>query len=384
MMIFAQPRLRGINMRTGRNDPCPCGSSKKYKYCCLNKKDKSPMILTKEVYEKDFLPVYNLELCKPKTFIEFEIVLPFHIPMYISKTMTLGTQQGYLSFRFDMVTTNESYKYPFGEDVPVLNIHKTKMLMMAAIDLDYDEFLKDTEAYYNTYFDILLNDLNKLVLGYMVSSKDDDCHYLTKEMLQSTILVRSTNLETWENELSAFMLHPHVPFEKKPLTNDEFYEFTRLQGVVLWDNNPFVAGEQHVLSAKRYFKQGFYMEAINHAQISVEILIRTLFEELLKNDGMTAEKVKEILENTSFMTIIKKKMSVYLGGIWDVTKDKTEIGQWYKNTYELRNRTIHRGRIPTFKEVDEAIHDAIEFRQFIVKRVKANKKKYPMINEFFM
>ena len=50
-------------MRTGRNDPCPCGSGKKYKYCCLNKKDKSPMILTKEVYEKDFISVYNLELC---------------------------------------------------------------------------------------------------------------------------------------------------------------------------------------------------------------------------------------------------------------------------------------------------------------------------------
>lgn len=26
---------------TGRNDPCPCGSGKKYKFCCLNKKDTS-------------------------------------------------------------------------------------------------------------------------------------------------------------------------------------------------------------------------------------------------------------------------------------------------------------------------------------------------------
>ncbi len=24
--------------KIGRNDPCPCGSGKKYKYCCLNKK----------------------------------------------------------------------------------------------------------------------------------------------------------------------------------------------------------------------------------------------------------------------------------------------------------------------------------------------------------
>lgn len=25
---------------TGRNDPCPCGSGKKYKQCCLGKKKK--------------------------------------------------------------------------------------------------------------------------------------------------------------------------------------------------------------------------------------------------------------------------------------------------------------------------------------------------------
>lgn len=24
-------------MKTGRNDPCPCGSNKKYKNCCLDK-----------------------------------------------------------------------------------------------------------------------------------------------------------------------------------------------------------------------------------------------------------------------------------------------------------------------------------------------------------
>ncbi|WP_271853139.1 SEC-C domain-containing protein [Planococcus maritimus] len=371
-------------MGTGRNERCPCGSGKKYKNCCLNKKDMSSMILTKEVYEKDFLPVYNLELCEPKTFIEFEVVLPFHIPMYISKTITMGIEQGYLSFRFDMVTTNESYKYPLGKNLPVFNIHKTKMLMMVAIDLNYKEILKNKEDYYNTYFDILLSELNKLVLSYMVSSKDEDCHYLTKEMLQSTVLVRSTNLETWENELSLFLLHTHIPFEKNPLTNNEFDDFIRLQTVVLWNKNPFVMGEQHVLSAKRYFKQGFYMEAINHAQISVEVLVRTLFEELLKNDGMTDDKVKEILENTSFMAMIKKKMSAYLGGNWDVTQNNTETGRWYKNTYELRNRAIHRGRIPTFEEVDEAIHDAIEFRQYIVRRVKENKKKYPKISEFFI
>ena len=26
-------------LKTGRNEPCPCGSGKKFKHCCLNKKE---------------------------------------------------------------------------------------------------------------------------------------------------------------------------------------------------------------------------------------------------------------------------------------------------------------------------------------------------------
>lgn len=30
-------------MKIGRNEPCPCGSGKKYKHCCLNRKAALPM-----------------------------------------------------------------------------------------------------------------------------------------------------------------------------------------------------------------------------------------------------------------------------------------------------------------------------------------------------
>jgi len=32
-----QSRQRSVGVRVGRNDPCPCGSGKKYKKCCLDK-----------------------------------------------------------------------------------------------------------------------------------------------------------------------------------------------------------------------------------------------------------------------------------------------------------------------------------------------------------
>jgi hypothetical protein len=29
-----------VSNRPGRNDPCPCGSGKKYKHCCAGKEDR--------------------------------------------------------------------------------------------------------------------------------------------------------------------------------------------------------------------------------------------------------------------------------------------------------------------------------------------------------
>src|SRR3989442_775394 len=45
-------------MKPGRNDPCPCGSGKKYKKCCLGKAAQSPA--TKAVAERRFrFPVHS-------------------------------------------------------------------------------------------------------------------------------------------------------------------------------------------------------------------------------------------------------------------------------------------------------------------------------------
>jgi uncharacterized protein YecA (UPF0149 family) len=33
-----KPPHKRSEPKIGRNQPCPCGSSRKYKYCCMNKK----------------------------------------------------------------------------------------------------------------------------------------------------------------------------------------------------------------------------------------------------------------------------------------------------------------------------------------------------------
>lgn len=41
-MINFQNREAIMNAKVGRNDPCPCGSGKKYKQCCMMK-EKAPL-----------------------------------------------------------------------------------------------------------------------------------------------------------------------------------------------------------------------------------------------------------------------------------------------------------------------------------------------------
>jgi len=43
---FYEEQLVRKDSKIGRNDPCPCGSGKKYKQCCLTKNPASNQFIT--------------------------------------------------------------------------------------------------------------------------------------------------------------------------------------------------------------------------------------------------------------------------------------------------------------------------------------------------
>lgn len=45
-------------MKIGRNDPCPCGSGKKYKFCCLNKENDTKNVIDTEI-EYEYCIIFN-------------------------------------------------------------------------------------------------------------------------------------------------------------------------------------------------------------------------------------------------------------------------------------------------------------------------------------
>ncbi len=339
--------------------------------------------VTKEEYEMVLLPLYNLERYKPRLIIEFELVIPFYLPIDVNNIITIKSEKGNLSFKFNKISIDHSSEYLGNMKTSMLNKHKTKVLMIAAVDLEHETYLKDCQRYKNDYFIQLLSVLNKIVLSYMITMNDDDCHYLTKEMLPAFLLAKETNIESWESSSFLFVLHMNLPIEKELVSKAEMYEITSFYSVITSNSNPFVIGEQLTYMAKKSFRQGYYMESINYVQTSVETLIRTLFEELLIVEGKSDFEINKQLEDTAFMHIIKRHLSHKLGGNWDVNKRNTPIGEWYENTYQIRNKAIHKGYIPTFQEADEALNCALDFKKFIVERIKKNTKKFRKLNEYF-
>lgn len=53
-----QPIIPGSSPKTGRNDPCPCGSGKKYKKCCINAAPAPIADTTNETVSDENLPAY--------------------------------------------------------------------------------------------------------------------------------------------------------------------------------------------------------------------------------------------------------------------------------------------------------------------------------------
>lgn len=70
-------------------------------------------------------------------------------------------------------------------------------------------------------------------------------------------------------------------------------------------------------------------------------------------------------------------MSKRLGGVWDISKEGSEIRNWYDRCYSLRNRVVHIGYTPELNETEQAINEAKTFVFYIVQLITRKRKTYP-------
>lgn len=338
-----------------------------------------------EDYKNYYLSVYESFGVSPGVLIQFLIQLPFEIPFIDGRCETLvNNDKSVMSFRFSRIEVDEGYRYGLSQNESPIRKYFSNVEMTIGVEDTGEATTEIPEEELTRWFDSLLYVLNMLIVAYQVATNDEDAYIITKEMLPVCIPGRVIIVKEWTGQRNfLFTLHLNTPYEKPRLSPKQEAEIMRHARIIFDSMNPFMLSNYFILNAKRYFKNGFYFETVIYAQIGIETFIRVLYREFLIEEEYSEAEILEILENTAFMTIIKKEISKRIGGTWDTSRIDSAVGKWYSQTYSLRNRVVHGGYIPNQDEAYDAIMGAIELKRYVIELIDKKRNLYPKVGSYY-
>jgi len=179
------------------------------------------------------------------------------------------------------------------------------------------------------------------------------------------------------------LLNFDVPYDKAELKQIDEIEICRHAILVMNDLNPYILSEDLMINAKRNLKNGFYKEAVINSQSAIETFLQRVLIQLLESEGKSSREINYKLEGTPFMRMVKREFYTRIGGIWIPGKSETDIGKWYKYTYLIRNKVVHRGATPTTEEANHSVSAAISLMSYVITLLQSSQAKYPTISSFF-
>lgn len=321
----------------------------------------------------------------PRTIIQFPIMLPFHFPVQNNGFITIKVNEQVLAnLHFSTITTTESVCVGVLTEKPMTVPVKITRVEMNYVTTEKISWPSEEDVEFSKYFYVLVGELNHILLAYLIVKKDVDAYRITKEMTEFACLFRLVDVDSWSQQDGLLHLHIDVPFVRNDLSHEELRHLIHYSTVIKKDVNPFIVSEELALTANRYFKEGFYRETVIFAQMSVETFINNLYNTLLQSEGKTAEEADSSREEIAFLTVVKREIHCRLGGYWDIKCKDSVVGQWYVETYQLRNAVVHKGHVPSYSESDLALFSANNLRGYMVGLIKKNKKKYPLVYQYFV
>jgi hypothetical protein len=118
------------------------------------------------------------------------------------------------------------------------------------------------------------------------------------------------------------------------------------------DIRPF---HHHRVRADRLPDQGRYAEAVIEASLAIESFIRWLLARRNLEVGTDEPDPSTRLQERGVTAVVRRDLHPWLGGQWDLTRADTPVGRWLRDMQQLRNRCVHAGYRPTYREADKAV-----------------------------
>lgn len=342
--------------------------------------------LNYESFNNTYKKNYNDLGIDPVVVFQTSIALPFHVPLSHNHDFTFVIDNDSLvTIMFHSVDLVEkiyadvemetTFKIDVSKSI-IEMVYATKDKSTTLVDRDVEEMSK--------VFDKCLEVLNYLIVSFQVTYKDQSVYRVTLPMLEPCCLCRIVNPESWEMDKVLLLLNQNVPFIKPIISLAETQAVVHYANVLKQNWNPFILSSELIVNADRNLAIGQYREAVINIQSGFESFIMILAQELNKADNLSLTDLESRFIQNGLTYILKSEFHNRLGGYWDVKDKSKPIGQWYAICYELRNKVVHTGYMPTHSETDLAFIACKNFIQEIIACVKTNKKKYPTISRYFV
>lgn len=224
-----------------------------------------------------------------------------------------------------------------------------------------------------------LHAFNAFLRGVLTATKDIRIRPVTTRDFRPVVVVGAIPRDRKWRLLTTMLMHEGItdplPLGGQPITQEE------LNGgihAVLTDQ-PYLTTILWRTRAQRALRQtGDAADAIISFQIAAESLLFDTYRMLLIDEGLSAVELQSELDREApFKSLVVTMLPAKLGGQWDITRERTAIGEFWRDLYLVRNSIIHRGFHPHGGHAEAAQTAYWKLRDHVEERLVARCSRYP-------
>jgi hypothetical protein len=223
-----------------------------------------------------------------------------------------------------------------------------------------------------------LAQFNDFLTGYIVALAEPFVHPITTLDLGSVVFRGAIDRDGMWHDLGVLFMHIEtLPTFVQPLDIEKVAPLLDLAWTAVRGGQPLIPAKLWYWRALSAERRGDSADRVSSLQTSMESLLYGIYRLTLVDQGVSAGEIDHLVQDQLFKPLVATKLPPLLGGRWDLTAQHSELGAYWAELYELRNRVVHSGYDPSIPEADAATTAYLALRSFLDVRIWAKRRELP-------
>lgn len=233
--------------------------------------------------------------------------------------------------------------------------------------------------HYDDPFHRCLGVFNAFLHAVLLITRDVRIRTITSYDLRPVVVIGAVPKDREWTHLTDMFMHPEAIEQTRVAVDKPFTEAELNAGLAAMINQkPYTTTAIWRSRAQRALRlTGDPTDTVISFQIAAESLLFDTYRMLLVDEGSASTELEAQLENQPFASLIKSLLPAKLGGVWDVTRSGTAVGEYWQKLYSVRNSIIHVGMQPHTGHAESAQEVYRGLRDYVEELLWKKYRKYP-------